>query len=139
MSKSKYKAIKVDGVKHDYHRWLMEQELGRKLSRDEVVHHINEDKRDNNITNLQLMTNSEHAKLHAKPPYFSDFARERAREVNTGKPAWNRKLTIEDVRFIKEHYIPKHKEYGCRALGRRFGVDHYTISKIINDKLYTDC
>ena len=71
MAKSKYKAIKVNGVKHDYHRWLMEQELGRKLDFNEIVHHTNEDKTDNSIENLELMTRSEHAKLHARPPYFS--------------------------------------------------------------------
>lgn len=27
---AKYKAIKVDGVKHDYHRWLMEQKIRKK-------------------------------------------------------------------------------------------------------------
>lgn len=46
------------------HRVIMEQHLGRKLSRNEIVHHINGDKWDNRIDNLQLMTQSEHAKLH---------------------------------------------------------------------------
>ena len=59
---TKYKAIKVDGLKHDYHRWLMEQELGRKLRSDEVVHHINENKLDNDINNLEVLSKSEHAR-----------------------------------------------------------------------------
>ena len=29
---TKYKAIKVDGIKHDEHRYLMEQHVGRKLN-----------------------------------------------------------------------------------------------------------
>lgn len=46
------------------HRVVMEQYLGRKLNNDEVVHHINEDKKDNRIENLQVMTREEHSKMH---------------------------------------------------------------------------
>ncbi len=46
------------------HRLVMEEYLGRYLDENEVVHHINEDTLDNRIENLQLMTASEHIKLH---------------------------------------------------------------------------
>ena len=44
---------------------MMEEKIGRKLFRNECVHHINEIRNDNRIENLQLMTLCEHAKLHA--------------------------------------------------------------------------
>jgi hypothetical protein len=47
------------------HRAVMEQHLGRKLTRSEIVHHKDGDKKNNAITNLEVMTQSEHAKLHA--------------------------------------------------------------------------
>lgn len=47
------------------HRYVMENQIGRYLEKDEVVHHINENKLDNNIENLQLMTRNEHSRLHA--------------------------------------------------------------------------
>ncbi len=49
------------------HRLFMEKKLGRYLDRKEVVHHINRVKDDNNIDNLELITNqAEHARLHKK-------------------------------------------------------------------------
>ena len=46
------------------HRVIVENFLGRLLNDDEVVHHINENKKDNRIENLQVLSASEHAKLH---------------------------------------------------------------------------
>ena len=47
------------------HRLKMENKLGRYLYAHEVVHHKNEDKQDNRLSNLSLMTNSEHSRMHS--------------------------------------------------------------------------
>lgn len=44
---------------------LMEEKIGRRLYAHECVHHIDRNKANNEIDNLQLMTRSDHAKLHA--------------------------------------------------------------------------
>lgn len=47
-----------------YHRYIMEQYLGRKLRVDEVVHHIDGDKQNNTLENLQVVSRSEHSRIH---------------------------------------------------------------------------
>ncbi len=47
------------------HRVVMENYLGRILNSNEVVHHKDENKLNNNISNLKLMTNSDHSLAHA--------------------------------------------------------------------------
>lgn len=46
------------------HRLIAEQVLGRRLKTNEVVHHINMDKRDNRRRNLLICTREYHKELH---------------------------------------------------------------------------
>lgn len=46
------------------HRSIMEKYIGRKLHTNEVIHHINGNKLDNRLENLQLLSKIEHDKFH---------------------------------------------------------------------------
>ena len=46
------------------HRLVVESQLGRRLKPDELVHHINEDTKDNRIENLEIMSRPEHVSYH---------------------------------------------------------------------------
>lgn len=46
------------------YRLVMEEHLGRYLDKNEIVHHTNGIVDDDRVENLQIMTQSEHARLH---------------------------------------------------------------------------
>lgn len=74
-----YKVLYLEGDRSiKEHIKIMEEFIGRKLNSDEVVHHKNEDKLDNRIENLQLMTRGEHSRLH------------RLLELERGQPLFGR-------------------------------------------------
>lgn len=53
----------VNGKQVREHRFVMEQHIGRKLESWEHVHHIDGNHLNNDINNLQVLSNSEHQKL----------------------------------------------------------------------------
>ena len=67
-----------DGYQYE-HVLLMEQRIGRPLKRygpnhkdNEVVHHIDGDKMNNEMTNLQMLTHGEHSTIHNNERLIND-------------------------------------------------------------------
>lgn len=58
-----------------YSRYLMEQKLGRELATNEEVDHIDEDKTNDDINNLQVLIKAEHKDKHARFSKYSTFNR----------------------------------------------------------------
>ena len=66
ISKRGYMIIYIPMVgEKTYHTYIWEKQFG-KIPKGYILHHINLDKLDNQIENLQLMPASEHSKLHNK-------------------------------------------------------------------------
>lgn len=59
------------------HRLVMERAIGRHLHPDEIVHHVNEDKGDNRLENLELTDRPAHGRHHHKGRKFPNRFRPR--------------------------------------------------------------
>lgn len=59
-----YRMMSINGACVRVHRYVMEQHLGRKLRSDEVVHHKDGNKQNNDISNLEIVSPSEHPYKH---------------------------------------------------------------------------
>lgn len=57
-----------------YPRFLMEEKLGRKLNKNEQVHHIDEDPFNNDFSNLEIVNIGEHQRMHNQPKYYDKNA-----------------------------------------------------------------
>ena len=130
---SNYKAIKVNGKKIDEHRYIMEQYLGRKLARDEVVHHKDGNKANNDIENLELTILSEHTRQHQLGNILSEETRQKISEALKGHKSINRKLDDDQVARIRELH---NEGVSNRKIAQLFGVNHQTINDLINGKYY---
>lgn len=86
------------------------------------VNHIDGNKQNNHVENLEWCSRSENLK-HAVEIGLKRLDG----EFNPGH-----KLTTKQVEFIRKSYIPRHKDFGTVALGKRFGVHRKTITRIIN-------
>lgn len=108
------------------HRMVAETYLPNPNNLSEVDH-IDRDKSNNNVFNLEWVTTEENKNRAL-----------RSGSIRKGESHGKSKLTKIDVEYIRNNYIPRHKEYGIRGLGRKFNVAAGTIRDVLNKITWKD-
>lgn len=115
------------------HVVLMEQHIGRRLRKGEVVHHINGIKSDNRIENLALMSAPEHCRLHSCLNQAKGICYDISKETRRGPGHHNAKLSWEQVEHIRK------SKKSTQELALELGVSDDIIYKVRTFKTYKKC
>jgi|WetSurMetagenome_2_1015567.scaffolds.fasta_scaffold34565_2 hypothetical protein len=105
VGKNGYKYIRENGKYVLEHKNVYEKYYGIKIKKGYCVHHIDRNKLNNTIENLEIMSRKEHARLH------------------------HIKLSKEDVEFVI--YLSKEKGFSHRKIGKIYGIDNSAICRYI--------
>lgn len=109
------------GVKY-IHRLMMEKHLQRPLTPGEEVHHMDENKRHNEISNFELKSKSAHARHHWNPEIRSN---------QKGSKNSQSKLTEQKVIEILEKVKSMHD---IQNIADKYGVEYHCIYSIYKGK-----
>lgn len=121
-SSSGYLTVYVDGKNVLLHRLVAETFIPN-LENKPCVNHIDGDKLNNNVSNLEWCTYAEN-NLHARKTGLNPY------RVLRGEKSRHHKLKQSDVEYIKSHYIRYDKTYGAKPLSKKFNVTASCICQI---------
>jgi len=119
----KYPMVCINAKQYYVHRLVAEKYIPNPTSLKEV-NHIDGNKHNNNIDNLEWISSSDNTKHGWDNGLLKPDGLVKAR----------RKLSPEQVVEIRKRYKPRCKINGTRALSREFNISQAQISFIVNNK-----
>jgi hypothetical protein len=89
--------LKIEGFcSIEYSRFVWQMHSGKTIPKGWVIHHIDEDVDNNDISNLVIMKWSDHLSLHHKGKIVSDEGRKKMSDARKGKPAYNKGVPVSE-------------------------------------------
>lgn len=113
------------------HVLMIEEELGRSLTKDEEVHHLDLDRSNNCIHNLIVLNKSYHRRLHkwiqAGAPILKDIERI---SVNSTKPKLRCKCCNKPLKLKQKNYCSK----SCYLKGKEENskMNNISLEEVMN-------
>lgn len=114
--------------------YVMEQHIGRRLLPGEVVHHIDGNKKNNDISNLRLMTNGEHTSHHHTGLKYTE--KRRINHLESVRKQKHIRLSISLVEQIKKRVANGESQ---RSIAISLCVSPMTISNAVRGKTWKLC
>lgn len=134
-----YKLVKmqINKKQHTFkvHRLVAECYLPNPNNLPEVDHR-DCNKLNNHVSNLEWVTKKENHDRAVKNGLLikSENSKIKMSKIKQGSKNPIARLSEQDIKWIRENYIPRDKKFGSTALSKKFGVAQCTISQINSNK-----
>ena len=104
--------------RHAVHQWQVHTHLGYKKDYD--IHHLDENKLNNSLSNLIYLTRSEHAKIHSNGKILSEETKKKIGEAKKGNKY-----------MLGKHHTEETKQKMREAMKGKIWINNGVISKML--------
>ena len=121
-----YLRVSIGGKLKFVHRLVAEKYIPNPNNYKQV-NHKDGNKLNNSVDNLEWVTKSENIQ-HS----YTYGSKKSPEGVLNGKAV----LSEQDVKELRSSYIPHDKEFGMKALAKKYGVSEPTINRVVHNRSY---
>jgi len=135
-------ALTINNKLQYVHRLVAEKFIPNPLNK-KSINHKDGNRSNNHVNNLPVVEHRDDIKTncHVSNLFWSTHAdnnkhalKNGIRKLPKGIKHYKSKLSINDVQWIRQYYIPRHPEFGSTSLAKKFNVSQTLISNIVKNK-----
>lgn len=132
-------ASKIDGKRHRLHRYIWEYYNGE-IPEGYDIHHIDHNKDNNELKNLELISRSKHSKLHNKELTEEQKQKRKENMINNVIPKaieWHKSAEAKQFhrkQYLKSLAIREKEKYICENCGMEYEAYKNRKNKFCSNK-----